>query len=371
MFNYKLPKERIAIRPCGLHSSRDQAKLLHVRPNINQPLALEDRCVRDLPELLREGDLLVLNNTKVRPFRFFPRINEKECEVLLVTQLESIKDHTQVWMCLARPMKRFRQGMQVELSASITLEVLGRNEEGDRLILKLSCESEKSLDALIESEGLLPIPPYIRGGHSDELDVELYQTVFADIPGSIAAPTAGLHFTPSLFESLSSREIGCVDITLHVGVGSFLPVAADSPNKHHMIAERFHIPEDTRIAIRDAKEEGRRIVAIGTTVVRALEGKVLDDASFFVKRTLEIKHEFEETNIFISPGFEFQVVDALFTNFHQPRSTHLALVSAFVGEDVIEQAYRHALSGEYRFLSYGDAMFLDSESSHTHKELRG
>lgn len=350
MFDYLLPKERIAARPLGVSSSRDSAKLLHVS---NGEVA--DSLVLKLPELLRKGDVLVFNDTKVKPYRFFPNIKDKICEILLVNYL----NEQSCWECLARPMKRFKEGFEFSLSQTIAAKTLGRNEAGDRLLLELSSKTDELIADCIEREGSLPIPPYIRGGHSDELDVEFYQTIFATTPGSIAAPTAGLHFTKKLLEDLATAGVEILTLTLHVGVGSFLPINESGPMNHTMVSEQFLINEKTRSSIAKAKKENRRIIAVGTTTVRALEGKAKNDPDFFEADRLDENKELESTNIFIQSGFDFKVVDSLFTNFHQPRSTHLSLVSAFVGVETIKKAYTHALASDYRFLSYGDAMFLD------------
>lgn len=365
--DYDLPLERIAQRPAGIDRPRSSARLLHVQ--LDTPLGpgaqrtapsvrLEDRLVNDLPAILRPGDLLILNDTKVVPVRFFiERGSGSEMEVLLLAR-ERADGGGEIWEALARPMKRLRAGDRLALSAALDAEVLGRTEDGNRVRLAISgtraAGSSLTVTELIERDGSMPIPGYIREGRADESDRDLYQTVFAREPGSVAAPTAGLHFTPELLAALGAAGVAHRFITLHVGPASFQPVR--DPSSHQMPSERYSISPDCWAEIAAVRERGGRIVAVGTTTTRALEGA-------YASRTPgTAPPRCGSTSIFITPGFELNVVDLLMTNFHQPRTSHLLLVAALIGGDATAAAYRHALAGEYRFLSYGDAMLLEGRA---------
>lgn len=349
MFDYELPEQRIAQRAL---EDRSASKMLVAQRGKGQ--AAIDSCVRELPAFLAPGDLLVLNNSKVLPCRFFGRKLDSDAsiEVLLLRPLEG-GDST--WECLAKPMKRLKPGNKVRLSRSLVAEAGTRSGEGeDRIELHLESPrgDARSLLQIIEEEGNMPIPGYIRNGYADEGDKTRYQTVYSQTVGSVAAPTAGLHFTDSLFAELRSQGIGIEFITLHVGVASFAPVR--DLQSHKMPLEWYRIPFGTARAIERTKRAGGRVIAVGTTCVRSLESSVMQG-------NFGTNEQMCNTELFITPGFSFSVVDSLMTNFHQPRTTHLLLVSAFHGEENVKALYQHALKSDYRFLSYGDSMLILSE----------
>jgi S-adenosylmethionine:tRNA ribosyltransferase-isomerase len=323
-FDYELPEERIAQEP----APRGESRLLVLDAEGRE----RHRRVRDLPVLLRPGDLLVLNDTRVIPARLYGRRGEGRMEVLLVEKLGDRE-----WEALVRPGRRARPGTEIVFEG-LSAEVVGKRE--DRYRLRFSEPVEPHLDRL----GHVPLPPYIH--RPDEAsDRDRYQTVFARTPGAIAAPTAGLHFSERLLEEIAVAGIGIARVTLHVGIGTFKPVSAERIEDHRMDRERYEVGEETAEAIRRTRESGGRIVAVGTTVVRTLEssGGAAGSGS---------------TELFITPGFRFRVVDVLLTNFHLPRSTLLMLVSAFAGRERVLAAYEEAIREGYRFYSYGDAMLV-------------
>lgn len=312
--------------------------------------------IRDLPDILRRGDLLVLNDTKVIPARLFARRLPAgrvategteaggRVELLLVEKLGPRR-----WHCLAKPGRKARVGTRLLLGPELEAVVVAKEEDG-RHTLDFSVEIEPHLEAL----GHVPLPPYIDRADRAE-DRARYQTVWAREPGAIAAPTAGLHFSAELLQRLEDRGVERAFVTLHVGIGTFKPVTAELVHEHRMERERFEIPPTTAAAIARARSEGRRIVAVGTTVVRTLESAALAPGG--------IAAGAETTAIFITPGFRFQVVDLLLTNFHLPRSTLLMLVSAFAGRERVLAAYGDAIAQGYRFYSYGDAMLAERRPS--------
>ena len=323
-FDYHLPEEWIAQEP----APRGESRLLVLDAEGTD----RHRRVRDLPGLLRPGDLLVLNDTRVIPARLYGHRGEGRMEVLLVEKLADRE-----WEALVRPGRRARPGTEI-LFEDLSAEVVDKRE--DRYRLRFSEPVEPHLDRL----GHVPLPPYIH--RPDEAsDRERYQTVFARTPGAIAAPTAGLHFSEQLLEEIAAAGIGIAWVTLHVGIGTFKPVSAERVEDHRMDRERYEVGEETAEAIRRTRESGGRIVAVGTTVVRTLEssGGAAGSGS---------------TDLFITPGFRFRVVDVLLTNFHLPRSTLLMLVSAFAGRERVLAAYEEAIREGYRFYSYGDAMLV-------------
>lgn len=349
LFNYALPDDRIAQRPV----SQGRSLLLHVCCGKADQLKLNDREFSELPDLLRHDDLLVLNNSRVIPSRFFVDLSEggSRLEVLLVQQ-ES--EDASEWQALARPMRRFKTGLGFALSKHLNAVVLGRTSDSTKLCLKLTAsETDLSVQELIEAEGVMPIPPYIRSGQGDDGDRLRYQTCFAEVHGSVAAPTAGLHFTEDLFERLSHKGIEHCFVTHHVGPASFLPVRDNDWRDHKMSAEQFFLPAESIEMIQAARDGRRRVVAVGTTAVRALESAWQNEKPE--------ADTWQTTELFITPEYEFRVVDSLVTNFHQPQSTHLLLVAAILGVDRLASAYNHALSQSYRFLSYGDAMLIDCD----------
>lgn len=322
-FDYHLPEDRIAQQP----APRGESRLLVLDAEGSE----RHRRVRDLPRLLRPDDLLVLNDTRVIPARLFGRRGEGKMEVLLVEKLEDRE-----WEALVRPGKRAKPGTRIDFE-ELSAEVVEKRE--DRYRLRFSEPVEPHLDRL----GHIPLPPYIH--RPDEAaDRERYQTVFARTPGAIAAPTAGLHFSREIL-----RELRTAWVTLHVGIGTFKPVSAERIEDHRMDRERWEVSEETAEAIRRTKESGGRIVAVGTTVVRTLESSGGEAGS-------------GSTDLFITPGYRFKVVDVLLTNFHLPRSTLLMLVSAFAGRERVLAAYEEAIREGYRFYSYGDAMLVTSKA---------
>ncbi len=291
---------------------------------------------------MKKGDLLVVNDTKVIPARLFARRPDTggRLELLLIEKISSTR-----WRSLARPGKRARPGMSFELDQKLEVEVVKKLDEG-RIEIDFSEPVEPHLDRL----GHMPLPPYIRRDdrQADQTD---YQTVYAEQPGAIAAPTAGLHFTHALLDEIQSAGIGLARITLHVGIGTFRPVTAERVDHHRMDFERFEISEEAASAIRGTRSEGGRIVAVGTTVVRTLESVMAAQG--------DIKATNGKTDLFIRPGFPFQAVDLLLTNFHLPRSTLLMLVCAFAGRQSVLDAYNEAVRAGYRFYSYGDCMLVE------------
>jgi len=341
LFDYDLPAELIAQQA----AARGASRLL----TISATGAIADREIAQLPGLLRPGDLLVVNDTRVMAARLFgQRPGGGRAEVLLVAPRNPNEkvEHACEWLCLGRPRKKMRPGLELLFDESLRALVL-EHLPPDRLVVRFSSPPAGSLSRL----GHVPLPPYIARADTD-LDRERYQTVYARVPGAVAAPTAGLHFDRNLLRAIEAAGTGVASITLHVGPGTFRPVTAENVDDHRMEAERFEIGESAALAIEDARERGGRIVAVGTTVVRTLESAARTEAGRIVAQR-------GETDVFIKPGFEFRVVDRLLTNFHLPRSTLLMLVSAFAGREPILAAYRHAVREKYRFYSYGDAMLID------------
>jgi S-adenosylmethionine:tRNA ribosyltransferase-isomerase len=334
-FDFELPADRIA----QFAVPRGESRLLVV----DAEGEARHRRIGDLPALLRPGDLLVVNDTRVLPARLFARREPGggEIEILLVDKLDDT-----TWDCLARPGRRARPGTRLVFSPALAAEVTAKHEDG-RHRLRFSEAVEPHLDAL----GHVPLPPYL--ARPDEAaDRERYQTLFAREPGAIAAPTAGLHFSAPLLAALAARGIGRVAVTLHVGIGTFKPVTVELVHEHRMERERYSVSPQTAAAIEGVRSDGGRIVAVGTTVVRTLESVAAAHGGKVVPAT-------GATELFITPGFRFRVVDLLLTNFHLPRSTLLMLVAAFAGRERVLAAYREAIATGYRFYSYGDAMLLE------------
>ena len=332
-FDYALPPDRIAQVPLA---SRSASRLL-----LLDGMLREDRMIVDLPQLLAPGDLLVFNDTRVLHARLLGRKDSGGAVEVLVERVGA----DGVVLAQVRASKPPRAGSRLDLEDCLRVDVLGREGEFYRLGF-----AGDALD-LIERHGRLPLPPYIERAAGGD-DEARYQTVFATAKGSVAAPTAGLHFDPALLEALRLRGIVMAHVTLHVGAGTFQPVRVQRIAEHRMHAERFSIPAATADAIAAARARGGRVVAVGTTSLRALESAAQGDGS--------LDAQSGETSIFITPGYRFRMVDALLTNFHLPKSTLLMLVSAFAGISPIREAYAHALAAGYRFFSYGDAMLLRS-----------
>lgn len=332
-FNYELPPDLIAQRPLP---ERAGSRMLLLDGATG---ALADRSFTDLPGLLAPGDLLVFNDTRVIPARLFGfKPTGGQVELLIERQLDEHRA-----LALVRASKPTRNGALVEIAAGVRLRIHGRHGE------LFEVESlDAPLDIVLERHGHVPLPPYLERS-ADQHDRERYQTVYGIAPGAAAAPTAGLHFDVAMLELLAARGVERAHLTLHVGVGTFQPVRVDDLRQHRMHSERVTVPEAAVIAIEAARARGGRVVAVGTTVVRSLE---------WAAESGELVARHGETSIFITPGFRFRVVDALFTNFHLPESTLLMLVAAFAGRDRVLAAYRHAVAARYRFFSYGDSMFV-------------
>jgi S-adenosylmethionine:tRNA ribosyltransferase-isomerase len=353
LFDFELPDDRIALRPA---SPRDAARMLVVRPG-TEP-TLEDRAVRDLPDLLRPGDVLVLNDTKVVPARLFGVRARGEATARVEVLLHK-REGADRWRAFARPAKRLAVGDRIrfgEASESLACELarldaeVEAKGEGGEVTLRFAFAGA-FLDEAIARLGDMPLPPYIAGKRAaDERDRADYQTVYARDEGAVAAPTAGLHFTDDLFRRLDARGVARAFVTLHVGAGTFLPVKADDTAEHRMHAEWGAVSEETAALLNAARARGGRIVAVGTTSLRLLESAAREDGA--------IAPFVGETDIFITPGHRFRAADALMTNFHLPRSTLFMLVSAFAGLDAMKAAYAHAIARGYRFYSYGDACLL-------------
>ncbi len=337
-YDFELPPELIAQQPLP---ERDASRLLLLDRRSD---SLAHRLFRHLPGLLQPGDLVVLNRSRVFPARLLGRRKGGgAAEILLVRRREG-----GLWEALLRPARRLRAGSLVEIASGFRVRVEGAAapEDASRLVRLLAQGMEP--EQAIAHHGHVPLPPYIRRPDVP-LDRERYQTVFARESGSIAAPTAGLHFTPSLLASLAARGVETATLILHVGPGTFRPVEVPDVRDHRVSPESYEIPEETALAVERAKRAGRRVVAVGTTVVRALES-AWDAGS--------LRAGGAETALVVTPGFRFHVVDALVTNFHLPRSSLLLLVSAFAGRERVLAAYAEAVAAGYRFYSYGDAMLV-------------
>jgi S-adenosylmethionine:tRNA ribosyltransferase-isomerase len=344
LFAYDLPAELIAQQPRPRGSSR----LLTLDRRTG---AIGHRDFAELPDLLRSGDLLVRNDVRVRPARLYGR--DEQDRLVEIFLLRSIDLERRRWLALAKPGRRAKAGRPIRFEYGLTAFVLEIDEEARRLV-----DFDRSItDALLDRIGHVPLPPYIRrepGAPDRAEDREGYQTVYAREPLAVAAPTAGLHFTEETPASLAARGVEIADLTLSVGGGTFKPVTMEDTTDHHLEAEDVFLPAETIGRLRRARDENRRVVAVGTTVTRALETWAwLPDSDSDEAPGLRFS-----TDLFIAPGFEFQIVDALLTNFHLPRSTLLMLVCAFGGRDQVFAAYQEAIREKYLFYSYGDAMLV-------------
>ena len=337
-FDFDLPSELVAQEPLP---ERDAARLLVVGER------LQHRSIRDLPTLLEPGDLLVLNETRVLPTRF-AALRERGDSHVQITLVQDLDDDC--WAAFAKPGRRLQAGDFLTLGPGLMATVERKGADG-LFTLRLAAEHGTVGDA-IRRTGAMPLPPYIKRPPSgDPADRERYQAIFARQDGSVAAPTASLHFTEQLVDVLDANGIGSAFLTLHVGLGTFLPVKAEDTSAHQMHAERFDLPEATVAAIDATRARGGKVIAVGTTVLRVLESQAIETG------TLEAGSG--ETALFITPGFQFRVVDRLLTNFHLPRSTLFMLVAALAGLDRMQSAYAHAIAERYRFFSYGDACLID------------
>ena len=339
-FDFELPESLIARRPIV---PRDAARLLEVGET------LHDRHVFDLPQILRPGDLVVVNDTRVIEARLRGRRlgvpaagrSDVAVEVTLHKEIDS-----RTWRAFARPAKRIKRGDTIEFAPDFAAEVVAKDAGGD-IVLRFG---GGDLTEALARYGTMPLPPYIAGKRPpDARDKSDYQTMFADSVGAVAAPTAGLHFTPGLVAALTARGIEIAAVTLHVGAGTFLPVRSENVLEHRMHAEAGRIPEATAAAINRTRAQGGRIVTVGSTVLRLLESAAGGNG---------LRRFSGETDIFITPGFRFRVADLMLTNFHLPRSTLFILVCAFAGTERMRRAYAHAIAGKYRFYSYGDCCLL-------------
>lgn len=339
-FDYELPEELIAQHPLP---ERDASRMLVVK---REHGTLNDEQFLSLPKYLRADDCLVLNNTKVFPARL---IGERvpsggQTEVLLLREIEP-----NLWQVLARPARRLRVGTRINFGdGRLQAIVIATNDDGTRLI---QFEPRDDFLNVIAEVGQPPLPPYIKRDDAPvSEDRERYQTVYARETGAIAAPTAGLHFTPKVLEEIKNAGVSIAELTLHVGYGTFEPVRGEDVSQHRVLPERFSVPAETAEAINKSRAAGGRIIAVGTTTTRALESAATTDR--------KIAPITSTADLTITPGYKFRMVDALLTNFHLPRSSLLLLVSAFAGRELTLTAYRHAVSERYRFYSYGDCMLI-------------
>ena len=336
LFDFELPEELIAQKPSD---KRDHSRLLAINKDNK---TYEDKVFYNIIDYLRSGDVLVRNNTKVIPARLIgvKELTGAHCELLLLKQEEGDN-----WECLTKPAKSLKVGAKVNFGdGKLIGEVIEEREEGLRLV---KFHYQGIFLEVLDSLGKMPLPPYIK---EQLCGNDRYQTVYAKYEGSAAAPTAGFHFTEELFEQIKAKGIQVVDITLHIGLGTFRPVKVEDTDNHVMHSELYEISTEACEILNKAKEEGRRIIAIGTTSVRTLEANIQEFGKF-----VPIK---KETNIFIKPGYEFKAVDAIITNFHLPKSTLIMLVSAFLGREFTLEVYKHAVDSRYRFFSFGDSMII-------------
>jgi S-adenosylmethionine:tRNA ribosyltransferase-isomerase len=347
-FDFDLPSENIALRPI---EPRESARLLYIDAN-----GLSDFLVGDLPSLLRDDDVLVFNDTKVIPAQLFG-IRERDGNIAQIEATLHMREALDKWRAFLRPGKRVKVGERVRFGhdnnaclAGVLDAIVLEKGEGGEAVLHFDLAGP-ALDDAIRNHGHVPIPPYIAAKRGDDdQDRHDYQTIFARTEGAVAAPTAGLHFTPELFAAFDAKGIERHFVTLHVGAGTFLPVKADDTSNHKMHHEIGVIDVETAAQLNAAKREGRRIIAVGTTSLRLLESA--SDAQG------QLSAYSGATDIFITPGYQFKFIDGLITNFHLPRSTLFMLVSALTGLDVMQNAYRHAIDSGYRFYSYGDACLI-------------
>ncbi|MDD5475345.1 MAG: tRNA preQ1(34) S-adenosylmethionine ribosyltransferase-isomerase QueA [Syntrophales bacterium] len=336
-FLYSLPPDRIAQEPCA---SRDQSRMMVIERNVEKI-----KCLRfsDFPGFFGDGDVLVLNDSRVIPARLWGRKSTGgRVEMLLLGR----EDKGTRWQVMLRPGKRVEKGMRINLTNGAWGDVVQRIDE-KKWIIDFHVQGE--INSYLSSFGAAPLPPYIKRASADGLrrsDLERYQTIYASVPGSIAAPTAGLHFSEKVLEELKNRGVGIVYVTLHVGYGTFLPVEAEDVEDHVMEPERYRLSEEASESIREA----RRVIAVGTTSVRTIESAAL--------KTGEVSPGEGETGLFIFPGFQFRATGGMLTNFHLPASSLFLLVCAFGGTDLMKRAYRMAIEKNFRFYSYGDCMLI-------------
>jgi len=337
-FNYELPERLIAQHPM---EKRDESRLMVLNRKTKQ---IENKTFKDVIEYLNPGDCLVINNTKVIPARLYGKIigkqSEKPVEILILKQIENDN-----WEAMVRPGKKIRPGVKIEFGEGILkADILEILENGNRIV---HFEYDGIFNEILDKIGLMPLPPYITEKLEEK---DRYQTVYAEHEGSAAAPTAGLHFTKELLQKIEDKGINIANVTLHVGIGTFRPVKVENIEEHKMHVEHFYIKQEDADKINFAKQNGNKVIAVGTTSCRVLES-VADDEG-------KLKETEGDTGIFIYPGYKFKCVDKLITNFHLPESTLLMLVSALADRDFVLEAYNKAVKEEYRFFSFGDAMLI-------------
>ena len=337
-FDFDLPENLIAQTPL---EKRENSRMLIVS---KEKSAFEDAHFYDFPRFLRKDDVLVLNNTKVFPARLFGATETgAKIEIFLVKETEN-----KSWETLARPARRLKIGKKIIFSDQLSAKVLDKNEEG-RVFIEFQADGD--FDALLDEIGKTPLPPYIKRTDGNfEDDRERYQTVFAKNRGAIAAPTAGLHFTPEILENVKNSGVEIAEITLHVGYGTFEPVRVDDLSEHKVLPENYDISDETAETLNRAKSENRRIIAIGTTTTRTLESAISKHGKFIAEKNL--------ADLTVTPNYKFKAIDGILTNFHLPQSSLLVLISTFGSHELIMNAYKHAVREKYRFYSYGDCMFI-------------
>ncbi len=336
LFDFELPPERIALRPVV---PRDSARMLCVDP----ARGLSDNAVRDLPRLLRKGDCLIFNDTRVIPAQLQGRRGDASIGATLHKRIDLRR-----WQAFIRNAKRLHPGDSIDFGHDVCATAEARHDDGS---FTLFFEGEEPVELLLQRAGTMPLPPYIAGKRpTDARDAEDYQTMFAQKDGAVAAPTASLHFTPELLQAVEAAGIETATLTLHVGAGTFLPVKAEDTDAHRMHSEWGSINAETAHRLNSIRESGGRLIAVGTTSLRLVESAADEHG---------VVHPFEgDTDIFITPGYRFKAIGGLMTNFHLPKSTLFMLVSALMGREVMQAAYAHAIAQEYRFYSYGDSSLL-------------
>ncbi|MBA4305518.1 MAG: tRNA preQ1(34) S-adenosylmethionine ribosyltransferase-isomerase QueA [Sphingopyxis sp.] len=336
LFDFDLPSERIALRPVA---PRDSARMLHIHGQDG----LADHHVRDLPRLLRAGDCLIFNDTRVIPAQLEGVKGEAKIGATLHKRIDLRR-----WQAFVRNAKRLRIGDSIDFGRDVVAVAEERHEDGS---LTLYFEGDEPVELLLERAGTMPLPPYIAGKRpTDERDAQDYQTMFADKDGAVAAPTASLHFTPELMADIEAVGIETATLTLHVGAGTFLPVKAEDTTEHRMHHEWGQIDRETAYQLNSVRERGGRLIAVGTTSLRLIESAADADGT--------IMPFSGDTDIFITPGYRFKAIQGLMTNFHLPKSTLFMLVSALMGRETMQAAYAHAIANDYRFYSYGDSSLL-------------
>lgn len=371
LFNFELPETLIATHPI---EPRDSARLLRICPDkkgLAENSAFDDASISDLPADLKAGDVLVVNNTRVLPVQLSGKRDEVAIALTLHKSVISPQGEI-AWRAFAKPGKRLKVGQVIQIGDGFQALVQEKYPEGD-MLLSFPNQTADSFLAKLKQYGKMPLPPYMRRGGTDQ-DEQDYQTVFAKYDGAVAAPTAGLHFTPDLREKLTAKGVVIAEVTLHVGAGTFLPVKVEDTDDHIMHREWFELSAETVAILDHAKQQNHRIIAVGTTSLRVLESAhpqnrhILSDCQLTdparqagASGLVPLQ---AETELFITPGYQFGVVDLLLTNFHLPKSTLFMLVSAFAGLSTMQQAYQYAISRQYRFFSYGDACLIYPEQKH-------